>query len=124
MKKEKKEEKKCFNGILTTRTPAKAGVRWSKYTTINSLFFFSDVSHDEDDLTPFYAWGAFFHVALTFVSMAGVIIFILLLLYMFLHFFPFFLSSHLSPHWGALLCHTVPDLSWLISVNFLCSAVG
>ena len=29
----KKEEKKCFNGISTTRTPAKAGVRWSKYTT-------------------------------------------------------------------------------------------
>ena len=29
----KKEEKKCFNCISTTRMPAKAGVRWSKYTT-------------------------------------------------------------------------------------------
>ena len=33
VKKPNKEEKKCFNGILTTRTPAKAGIRWSKYTT-------------------------------------------------------------------------------------------
>ena len=31
--KSEKRGKKCFNGISTMQTPAKAGVGWSKYTT-------------------------------------------------------------------------------------------